>query len=59
MTGSYTSTNGVKNTHQPSLGSEGALLGLGSNPVWWRSFLLGVWGEADVEIPAYILFKAA
>ena len=26
---------------------------------WWRTFLLGVWGEADVEIPAYILSGAA
>ena len=24
----------------------------------WRTFLLGVWGGADVNIPAYILFRA-
>ena len=32
MAGCGTSTNGVKNTRRPSLGSEGALVGLGSNP---------------------------
>jgi hypothetical protein len=32
MAGCGTSTNGVKNTHRPSLGSEGALRGLGSHP---------------------------
>ena len=32
MAGCDTSTNGVKNTHRPSLGSEGALRGLGSHP---------------------------
>ena len=25
----------------------------------WRTFLLGVWGGADVEIPIYILLRAA
>ena len=25
----------------------------------WRTFLLGVWGGADVKIRAYILFRAA
>ena len=32
MAGCGTPTNGVKNTHRPSLGSEGALRGLGSHP---------------------------